>query len=548
MDELSETFAWNERFLAEFYCSGEPETTEEEFPFFEVYRPVAIAESNSNAARSLRGMFLKDSAQPGELLIVSDAIASCECIREYTPYVEGSYVHAPKAAWRPPRPRVPREVHERLAHILRRYVDEGDGEDDLDEARLTAIRVTRVSKIRSYKFSKECQNSNFPSIARVLRLPQHDRSRSGIKGALGIFISILDLDSNDPNGGTNDSSSHGNPYSSRQDDEPGTSSSKERTKTGDLSRLLWNIVANNAMCTNVRSLSRDAPRQVETCDVWGVWLLPSFINHSCAPNCHRMIVGKTMFIRAAVPIAAGEELTLPYFDIFEPLTIRDAHCKTFGFRCECPRCTFERSLGQPYNDIQAQVVKLKIQLQTEWTVNGTSVSSSGEVTGTANMLLAQLAELFLPISVVVCKLHSTEMPLQNLFWIRASFIDVEIAVYALSTTASPFLCTVDPLVARCEWAKRETEEVRSQLRTIASAIVLGTVVWEVHPGNMLGQEFYALMVTAITRFSPHERDISKRLGEYMEEEFPFYKEQAMEFYSCYYGPHAYTSQLLGIES
>ncbi|CAM6114381.1 unnamed protein product [Calypogeia fissa] len=493
MDELSETFAWNERFLAEFYSSGEPETTEEEFPFFEAHRPVATAESNSNAARSLRGMFLKDSAQPGELLIVSDAIASCACTREYTPYVEGSYGHAPpKAAWQPPRPRVPREVQERLAHILRRYADEGDGEDDLDQ--------------------------------------------------------ILDLDSNDPNGGKNDSSSHGNPYSSRQDDESGTSSSKERSTTGDLSRLLWNIVANNAMCTKVRSISRDAPRQVETCDVWGVWLLPSLINHSCAPNCHRMIVGKTMFIRAAVPITAGEELTLPYFDIFEPLTIRNAHCKTFGFRCECPRCTFERFLGQPYNDIQEQVVKLKIQLQTEWTVNGTSVSSTGEVTGTANILLAQLAELFLPISVVVCKLHSTEMPLQNLFWIRASFIDVEIAVYALSTTASPFLCTVDPLVARCEWAKRETEEVKSQLRTIASALVLGTVVMEVHPGNMLGQEFYALVVAAITRFSTHERVISKRLGEYMEEEFPFYKDQAMEFYSCYYGPHVYTSQLLGIES
>jgi len=31
----------------------------------------------------------------------------------------------------------------------------------------------------------------------------------------------------------------------------------------------------------------------------GVYALPSFINHSCAPNCQRLLIGHTMFIRAA---------------------------------------------------------------------------------------------------------------------------------------------------------------------------------------------------------------------------------------------------------
>ncbi|CAM6118575.1 unnamed protein product [Calypogeia fissa] len=512
MDERSETFAWNERCLAEFYRSGEPETTEYEFLFLEVHRPVAIAESKLNAPSSLRGMFLKDSAEPGELLIVSDAVASCPCTRDsYTPYIEGSYVHAPKAAWQPPRPRVPREVQEHLARILRLCIDKGDDDDDFDQAIL-------------FMSTTDCC-------------------------LLSIGSQILDLDSHDPNGGKNDSSSHGNRKSSRQD-EPGTSSSKDSTKV-DLSRLLWNIVANNGMCTKVRSLSWDEPRQVETCDVWGVWLLPSFINHSCAPNCHRMIVGETIFIRAAVSIAAGEELTLPYFDIFEPLTIRDAHCKTFGFRCECPRCTFERSLGQPYNDIQMQLVKLKIQLQTEWIVNGrAAATSSGEETGKPTMLLKQLADLFLPITKLFVKLAPTE-PRKNLFWMKASFIDADIAIYALCSTSSPpSYQSVDHLVAvHGEWANGESEEVKRQLRTITAVRALAKYVWEVHPGNMLGQEFWAIALTATSRLihsTTKHVDVSEHLAKYLEQLLPHQKEGAEKFYLPYYGPDMYTPQLLGI--
>jgi SET domain-containing protein len=37
-----------------------------------------------------------------------------------------------------------------------------------------------------------------------------------------------------------------------------------------------------------------------------------FINHSCSPNCWIDIVGKTIWIRAARTIRAGEELTYDY--------------------------------------------------------------------------------------------------------------------------------------------------------------------------------------------------------------------------------------------
>ena len=47
----------------------------------------------------------------------------------------------------------------------------------------------------------------------------------------------------------------------------------------------------------------------------GVYALPSFINHSCAPNCQRLLIGHTMFIRAARDLGKGEEVFMKYFDV-----------------------------------------------------------------------------------------------------------------------------------------------------------------------------------------------------------------------------------------
>jgi SET domain-containing protein len=54
-----------------------------------------------------------------------------------------------------------------------------------------------------------------------------------------------------------------------------------------------------------------------------------FINHACAPNCYFQVVDKTIWIRAARNIRAGEELTYDY------RTIGD---KTIQCRCRpgCP--------------------------------------------------------------------------------------------------------------------------------------------------------------------------------------------------------------------
>ncbi|MGQ0737165.1 MAG: SET domain-containing protein [Acidobacteriota bacterium] len=53
-----------------------------------------------------------------------------------------------------------------------------------------------------------------------------------------------------------------------------------------------------------------------------------FINHSCKPNCWVHVVGRTIWIRAARNIAAGEELTYDY---------NTEGDKTFHCRCR-PGC------------------------------------------------------------------------------------------------------------------------------------------------------------------------------------------------------------------
>ncbi|KAL2623501.1 hypothetical protein R1flu_003706 [Riccia fluitans] len=79
---------------------------------------------------------------------------------------------------------------------------------------------------------------------------------------------------------------------------------------------------------------------------FGVWALPSFLNHSCSPNCSVMFVEKAMFVRASRDIATGEELTIAYCNLYETMENRQDSLKWWNFRCKCDRCRLEESLQQ----------------------------------------------------------------------------------------------------------------------------------------------------------------------------------------------------------
>ncbi|KAL6867779.1 hypothetical protein ACP4OV_015803 [Aristida adscensionis] len=98
---------------------------------------------------------------------------------------------------------------------------------------------------------------------------------------------------------------------------------------------------------DVNCLTEDAPSAnllgsngVINCGV-GLWVLPSFINHSCHPNARRTHVGDCAIVHAARDIKAGEEVTFAYFDVLVPLGKRREAARAWGFECRCDRCRFE---------------------------------------------------------------------------------------------------------------------------------------------------------------------------------------------------------------
>jgi hypothetical protein len=69
----------------------------------------------------------------------------------------------------------------------------------------------------------------------------------------------------------------------------------------------------------------------------GLWVLPSFINHSCAPNSFHTSFGDLMMIRAMRDLREGEEVTIAYGKRGKELEER------WNFRCDCEWCTEERT-------------------------------------------------------------------------------------------------------------------------------------------------------------------------------------------------------------
>lgn len=91
----------------------------------------------------------------------------------------------------------------------------------------------------------------------------------------------------------------------------------------------------------------------------GLWLLASFINHSCDPNARRLHVGDCVVVHASRDIKAGEEITFMYFDSLSPLDKRVEMSKSWGFNCKCRRCKFEESVSskQELREIEIGIEK-----------------------------------------------------------------------------------------------------------------------------------------------------------------------------------------------
>lgn len=76
-------------------------------------------------------------------------------------------------------------------------------------------------------------------------------------------------------------------------------------------------------------------------DVSGIWIMPSFINHSCVDaNSSWMRNGNFLFVRAFNDISKGDEILISYLSPFN----NDLHknIEKYGFTCDCRLCERNR--------------------------------------------------------------------------------------------------------------------------------------------------------------------------------------------------------------
>lgn len=88
----------------------------------------------------------------------------------------------------------------------------------------------------------------------------------------------------------------------------------------------------------------------------GVWILASYINHSCLPNVERAFIGDMIVIRAAQDLPAGSELTHSYISILGGYQERQNGLSGYGFRCDCRRCQADKKTPMACHEKRLQLL------------------------------------------------------------------------------------------------------------------------------------------------------------------------------------------------
>jgi hypothetical protein len=103
------------------------------------------------------------------------------------------------------------------------------------------------------------------------------------------------------------------------------------------------IVARNAFGTGPESSGGHSREENASNASTGLWILASYINHSCIPNAKREYLGDLMVLRATRPIGAGEEIVHSYDESRDYDARTAALMNTWGFACTCALCIAEKA-------------------------------------------------------------------------------------------------------------------------------------------------------------------------------------------------------------
>ncbi|CAB4381417.1 unnamed protein product [Rhizophagus irregularis] len=91
----------------------------------------------------------------------------------------------------------------------------------------------------------------------------------------------------------------------------------------------------------------------------GLWILPSYINHSCVDiNVDRLVIGDMMFIRTCRPILSGKELILNYCSPVNSYEVRSYALRLHGIKsCSCRLCNLDRSESEKVKLRRANILE-----------------------------------------------------------------------------------------------------------------------------------------------------------------------------------------------
>jgi hypothetical protein len=159
----------------------------------------------------------------------------------------------------------------------------------------------------------------------------------------------------------------------------------------------------------------------------GLWILPSFMNHSCVPNVATVVIGDAMIVIAARNLKCGDELTVAYFDIFRPLKERrSSMLHSWNFVCTCPRCVLEErledSLGLVAQAYSLRETEAALTIQVLHIEKQHSQHHWNKAWSPYSVIdLAQLAEYIEKV------LYQERLSRDERNWIRASFLSAYLA-------------------------------------------------------------------------------------------------------------------------
>lgn len=106
-----------------------------------------------------------------------------------------------------------------------------------------------------------------------------------------------------------------------------------------------------AICTynNFCPFRLDGPREEREAKPTALYTLPSMFNHSCLANAIWYCIGDLMVVRAAEPIPAGTEITIPY-SVEESYLDRSSVLRRHMLQsCSCRLCEDDRRDGEAQN-------------------------------------------------------------------------------------------------------------------------------------------------------------------------------------------------------